>query len=91
MASRKSTYETVIAKNVRRYRELAGLSLKELSGLTGISIARLSRIESDGGQPSNLNISRVTIVTIALALKIEPFRLLMTNSERSKYLPKNTI
>lgn len=60
-----------LAENLKRYRNRAKLSQKQLAELIGISCPRISEIESGIGNPTVK-----TLEKIATALQIEPVDLL---------------
>ncbi|MDQ0221382.1 cupin domain-containing protein [Peribacillus cavernae] len=49
-----------IGKNIRRFRELKGLSLTQLSNLTGFSISFLSQIERSVANPSINSLKKIS-------------------------------
>ncbi len=74
-----------IGNNVKQFRIARGLSLNELSRLSGVSKAALSKLESGSSNP------RVdTLDAIAGALRLPLGDLLGSNNERYPYLEKNT-
>jgi transcriptional regulator with XRE-family HTH domain len=60
-----------LAENLKRYRNKAKLSQKELASRIGISCTRISEIESANGNPTVK-----TLEKIAAALQIDPVDLL---------------
>ncbi|MBD2781888.1 helix-turn-helix domain-containing protein [Xenorhabdus szentirmaii] len=80
----KKTYMN-IGNNVKQLRIARNLSLNELSRLSGVSKAALSKLESGGSNP------RVdTLDAIANALRLPLGDLLGSNNERYPYLEKNS-
>lgn len=73
-----------IGSNVKQFRIARNLSLNELSRLSGVSKAALSKLESGSSNP------RVdTLDAIAGALRLPLGDLLGSNNERYPYLEKN--
>jgi transcriptional regulator with XRE-family HTH domain len=61
MAQQKSLVNTVeLGRAIRRKREEAGLSLRDVANETGVSASTLSRIENGTGKPDADNIARLT-------------------------------
>lgn len=61
MAHSKSLVNTVeLGRAIRRKREEAGLSLRDVANETGVSASTLSRIENGTGKPDADNIARLT-------------------------------
>ena len=61
MAQGKSLVNTVeLGRAIRRKREEAGLSLRDVANETGVSASTLSRIENGTGKPDADNIARLT-------------------------------
>ncbi|HLL77628.1 MAG TPA: helix-turn-helix transcriptional regulator [Pyrinomonadaceae bacterium] len=61
MAQSKSLVNTVeLGRAIRRKREEAGLSLRDVANETGVSASTLSRIENGTGKPDADNIARLT-------------------------------
>ncbi|HYP52723.1 MAG TPA: helix-turn-helix transcriptional regulator, partial [Pyrinomonadaceae bacterium] len=59
--SAKSLVNTVeLGRAIRRKREDAGLSLRDVADETGVSASTLSRIENGTGKPDADNIARLT-------------------------------
>jgi transcriptional regulator with XRE-family HTH domain len=59
--SRKALVNTEeLGRSVKRRREEAGLSLRDLADKTGVSASTLSRIENGTGKPDADNIARLT-------------------------------
>ncbi|HEV2763514.1 MAG TPA: helix-turn-helix transcriptional regulator [Pyrinomonadaceae bacterium] len=59
--SAKSLVNTVeLGRAIRRKREEAGLSLRDVADETGVSASTLSRIENGTGKPDADNIARLT-------------------------------
>lgn len=59
--SNKSLVNTVeLGRAIRRKREDAGLSLRDVADETGVSASTLSRIENGTGKPDADNIARLT-------------------------------
>ncbi len=59
--SQKSLVNTVeLGRAIRRKREEAGLSLRDVADETGVSASTLSRIENGTGKPDADNIARLT-------------------------------
>ena len=59
--SAKSLVNTVeLGRAIRRKREEAGLSLRDVANKTGVSASTLSRIENGTGKPDADNIARLT-------------------------------
>ena len=57
----KSLVNTIeLGRAIRRKREAAGLSLRDVAGETGVSASTLSRIENGTGKPDADNIARLT-------------------------------
>src|ERR687895_853937 len=57
----KSLVNTVeLGRAIRRKREEAGLSLRDVANETGVSASTLSRIENGTGKPDADNIARLT-------------------------------
>ncbi|MCA1849813.1 MAG: helix-turn-helix domain-containing protein [Acidobacteria bacterium] len=61
MANANSLVNTVeLGRAIRRKREEAGLSLRDVANETGVSASTLSRIENGTGKPDADNIARLT-------------------------------
>ncbi len=61
MAQQKSLVNTVeLGRAIRRKREEAGLSLRDVANETGVSASTLSRIENGTGKPDADNIASLT-------------------------------
>ena len=61
MAQSRSLVNTVeLGRAIRRKREEAGLSLRDVANETGVSASTLSRIENGTGKPDADNIARLT-------------------------------
>ncbi|MBA3322559.1 MAG: helix-turn-helix transcriptional regulator [Pyrinomonadaceae bacterium] len=61
MVQAKSLVNTVeLGRAIRRKREEAGLSLRDVADETGVSASTLSRIENGTGKPDADNIARLT-------------------------------
>ena len=61
MAQGKSLVNTIeLGRAIRRKREEAGLSLRDVADETGVSASTLSRIENGTGKPDADNIARLT-------------------------------
>ena len=61
MAQQRSLVNTVeLGRAIRRKREEAGLSLRDVANETGVSASTLSRIENGTGKPDADNIARLT-------------------------------
>jgi transcriptional regulator with XRE-family HTH domain len=59
--SAKNLVNTVeLGRSIRRKREEAGLSLRDVADETGVSASTLSRIENGTGKPDADNIARLT-------------------------------
>jgi len=58
----------IIAKNIRKYRKLKGITQKQLADITGYSYAYIRRVES---MNYNNNYSILTLYNICIALDIE--------------------
>jgi transcriptional regulator with XRE-family HTH domain len=59
--STKNLVNTVeLGRSIRRKREEAGLSLRDVADETGVSASTLSRIENGTGKPDADNIARLT-------------------------------
>lgn len=57
----KSLVDTAeLGRSIRRKREDAGLSLRDVADVTGVSASTLSRIENGTGKPDADNIARLT-------------------------------
>ena len=69
-----------IGKTVRAIRTDKGLTTTKLASMVGISQAQISRLEN--GQQG---FRSGTLVKIAKALKVPPFRLYMTDKEWAKW------
>ena len=69
-----------IGKTVRAIRTDKGLTTTKLAGMVKISQAQISRLEN--GQQG---FRSGTLVKIAKALKVPPFRLFMTDKEWAKW------
>ncbi len=69
-----------IGKTVRAIRTDKGLTTTKLAKMVGISQAQISRLEN--GQQG---FRSGTLVKIAKALKVPPFRLFMTDKEWAKW------
>ena len=72
-----------IGATVRAIRGDKGLTTTKLADMVGISQAQISRLEN--GQQG---FRSGTLVKIAKALKIPPFRLFMTDKEWAKWLKR---
>jgi transcriptional regulator with XRE-family HTH domain len=72
-----------IGKTVREIRMETGLSCKKLGAMVGISMPQISKLEN-GQQGFRMD----TLVRIAKALKVPPFRLYMTDGEWAKWSGK---
>jgi transcriptional regulator with XRE-family HTH domain len=72
-----------IGRAVRTIRTERGLTTTKLADMVGISQAQVSRLEN--GQQG---FRSGTLVKIAKALKVPPFRLFMTEKEWAKWLKK---
>ena len=70
-----------IGNVVRLIRTKAGLTTIELSKKVGISQAQVSRLEN-----GHQGFRSVTILHLAEALKVPPFRFLMTDKEWDRYV-----
>ena len=70
-----------IGARVKTLREVGGLTASRLAQKVGISQAQISRLEN--GQQG---FRSQTLVKIAKALKVPPFRLFMTEKEWEKWL-----
>lgn len=66
----------VFASNLRRYRLALGFSQEKLAELTGLHRTYISAIER-----GKRNISISNIEKVAIALGIEPWRLLLVNTQ----------
>jgi transcriptional regulator with XRE-family HTH domain len=62
---------------IKEWRELRGLSLREVEQMTGLSFASVSRIER-GEQPFGED----TLILLAKAYRVEPWVLLSVNPLR---------
>ncbi len=61
MVNANSLVDTVeLGRAIRRKREEAGLSLRDVANETGVSASTLSRIENGTGKPDADNIARLT-------------------------------
>ena len=72
-----------IGKTVRAIRMARGLSGKKLGAMVRVSMPQISKLEN-GLQGFRLD----TLVRIAKALKVPPFRLYMTDKEWAKWSGK---
>ena len=62
---------------IRQWREIRGLSLREVEDITGLSYASISRIERGEQQYTD-----DTLKTLAIAYRVEPWVLLAVNPMR---------
>jgi transcriptional regulator with XRE-family HTH domain len=69
-----------IGATVRALRTELGITATKLAGMVGLSQAQISRLEN--GQQG---FRSGTLVKIAKALKVPPFRLFMTDAEWAKW------
>ena len=67
----------IFAENVRAYRKDTGLSQERLADLAGLHRTYISAVERE-----RRNISIDNIEKIARALDVEPYRLLITHSQK---------
>jgi transcriptional regulator with XRE-family HTH domain len=81
----EKTYK-IIGNNIRRIRELQGLTIQNISDITDTDWSFLARIETGKGIPSI-----ATIYKIAGALNIEAYELFIEKQSDNKILDKNII
>lgn len=73
-----------IGGSIRSHRKLKGMTLQELSEVTGLSIGYLSNLERNASSPTLINVQK-----ICDALNISFFELLERNKEQNVIIRKN--
>jgi len=69
-------FKTLLAKNIKRARNRAGLTQQELAELCGLSTNYLATLETGGKFPSS-----DTLEIIAKALRLKPYELFVDESD----------